>query len=74
MMRCENKVAQTYYPALDPFPRTIELPCGSTSIHGGTLVCEDCQSKHYAGWPDRCPHGVPVQPWDGYCPACEFGE
>ena len=73
-MQCENKVAQTYYRAGELMPRTIETRCGSTSVYGGTLVCEDCQSKHHAGWPDRCRHGVLIQPWDGYCSACEFGE
>ena len=35
-MRCENKVSQTYYRDGEFIPRTIELRCGSTSIHGTT--------------------------------------
>jgi len=73
-MRCENKVSQTYYREGEFMPRTIEMRCGSTSVHGDTLVCGKCKAKHHDGWPDRCRHGVVIQPWDGYCSACEFGE
>ena len=73
-MRCENKVSQTYYRDGEFMPRTIELRCGSTSIHGSTLVCGTCQDKHHDGWPDRCRHGVLYTQYDVDCAACELGE
>lgn len=73
-MRCENNVSQTYYRDGEFMPRTIELRCGSTSVHGTTLVCESCQSKHHDGWPDRCRHGVLITEYDCDCIACELGE
>ena len=73
-MFCENKVSQTYYREGEFLPRTIEMRCGSTSIHGSTLVCDECQKKHHSGWPDYCKHGVRITEYDCDCPACELGE
>lgn len=73
-MRCENKVSQTYYRDGEFMPRTIELRCGSTSVHGTTLVCESCEREHHDGWPDRCRHGVLLTEYDCDCIACELGE
>lgn len=73
-MRCENKVSQTYYRDGEFLPRTIELRCGSTSVHGTTLVCGSCESKHHDGWPDYCRHGVRYTEYDIDCIACELGE
>lgn len=40
-MRCQNKVTQVVPRGHDY--RTIEMPCGSTSIHGTALWCDECR-------------------------------
>jgi len=41
---CDNMVTQ-YVPRGWDY-RAIDLPCGSTSIHGDRLLCERCENDH----------------------------
>lgn len=80
---CDNKVFQS-------IPRnyghkSIQMPCGSTSIYGNTLLCDEClmaqDRKYPQGWRhtpgDTCPHGNYVGDAGGpdyLCGKCEAGE
>ena len=63
MARCTNKVSQ-YVPRGYGY-KEIQLPCGSTGIHGEQLLCEECMEKfaelYPQGWRDVpgdiCKHG-----------------
>ena len=82
-MRCENLVSQ-FVPRGYAY-REVKLRCGSTSVHGTTLLCEACHKKHYRqhpqGWRDTpgdvCKHGTYVGDAGGHdylCGACEAGD
>jgi hypothetical protein len=62
---CDNRVMQTVPTKWDY--KQIEMKCGSTDIHGGTLLCEDCAER--GPW-YICRHGNDVSEYD--CGACEF--
>ncbi len=80
MAKCPNKVSQ-FVPKGYGY-KEIWLPCGSTDIHGGQLICESCETrmkKQYPkGWRhtpgDICKHGTYVgdagRP-DSPCAQCE---
>ena len=63
MSRCKNKVSQ-FVPKGYGY-KEVKLPCGSTDIHGGQLICDECEeqaSREYPqGWKDipgdLCKHG-----------------
>ena len=82
-MSCKNLVSQFIPKGYDY--KEIKLPCGSTDIHGGTLLCEECWEKFIEQYPqgwrntpgDICKHGNYVG--DAYgpdylCGLCEDGE
>ena len=81
-MVCKNKVTQlvprgyTY--------KAIKLRCGSTDIHGDTILCDDCHWKNKLAYPqgwtrtpgDTCPHGTYIGDRGGpdyLCYMCEEG-
>jgi hypothetical protein len=39
-MTCENKVIQVIEKGYDV--KEVQVPCGSTSIHGDRLLCDKC--------------------------------
>ena len=74
---CQNKVTQ-YVPS-GYGTKAIEMTCGNTDIHGGTLLCEappgrgphQCDNKSAEGRPWYiCKHGRDVSEYD--CGLCEF--
>ena len=80
---CMNTVTQ-YVPNGFSY-KAVEMRCGSTSIRGSTLLCEECQHKleerYPQGWRetpgDTCPHGTYVGDAGGpdyLCWKCEAGE
>ncbi|RLC24907.1 MAG: hypothetical protein DRH93_03370 [Deltaproteobacteria bacterium] len=82
MPRCKNLVSQ-YVPQGYGY-KEVKLPCGSTSIHGTELICEECEAqlgKQYPqGWVntpgDKCIHGTYVGNRGGrdyLCGKCEDG-
>ena len=83
MGKCKNKVSQ-WVPKGYGY-KEIKLPCGSTDIHGRTLICEECLGKlekqYPQGWinhpGDVCKHGNYVGDPGGQdylCYLCEDGE
>ena len=83
MPRCKNMVSQFVPRGYDY--REVSLPCGSTSIHGTSLVCDSCEKKLRAQYPqgwretpgDTCKHGTYVGDAGGpdyLCGKCEEGE
>ena len=78
---CKNKVTQ-YVPRRYGH-KAISCNCGTISIHGVTLLCEECEerlSKEYPqGWMstpgDTCIHGMYIgNHWDrSSCYKCEEG-
>jgi len=83
MSRCKNKVSQ--YVQRGFGYKEVKSPCGSTSINGDTLVCEECEkelAKEFPqGWRfspgDMCKHGTYVGDHGGVdymCHACEEGD
>jgi hypothetical protein len=83
MRRCKNMVSQ-YVPRGFGY-KEVKTRCGSTSIHGDELLCDECQekaeNKYPQGWRetpgDTCEHGCFVGDAGGpdyMCPACEMGE
>lgn len=64
MGRCNNMVSQ-FVPRGYSY-REVKLRCGSTSIHGDVLLCEDCrkaaEKEFPQGWRncpgDTCRHGT----------------
>jgi len=79
MLNCHNKVSQFIPRGF--FYKEIFTPCGSTSIQGDTLLCEECEFKcleqYPQGWRehpgDLCRHGTYVgdRRGDYVCAACE---
>jgi hypothetical protein len=63
---CNNTVIQTVPSGYDY--KFIEMKCGSTSIYGDELRCEECEN----GGPPWyiCPHGRDVSEYD--CGLCEL--
>lgn len=80
MGKCKNTVSQFIPKGFDY--KEVELPCGSTSIQGGVLLCDGCEhvleKAYLQGWRnhpgDICEHGHyvgdPCGP-DYMCPICE---
>lgn len=64
---CDNQVIQMVPTKYDY--KEVSLRCGSTSIHGDTLRCDDCVAKNARPW-YICRHGRDVSEYD--CGACEF--
>lgn len=82
-MPCTNTVTQ-YVPRGYSY-REVTLRCGSTSVHGGTLMCESCENandrRYPQGWRevpgDICKHGTYVGDAHGpdyLCGQCEGEE
>lgn len=71
---CNNTLIQ-YVPKGWDY-KGIKMRCGSTSIHGTALYCEQCEAKFakrgYAA--HQCRHGRDMTNEGAFCPACEFGE
>jgi hypothetical protein len=83
LMNCKNQVSQ-FVPRGYGY-REVLLPCGSTSIHGTTLICDQCNTKLEKSYPqgwrespgDICPHGNYVGDAGGpdyLCGHCENGK
>ena len=81
-MGCKNKVSQ-FIPN-NYGHNEVKLDCGSISIHGGTLICEDCEVKFMKQYPqgwkhvpgDICKHGTYIGDTYGadyICGYCEDG-
>lgn len=77
---CDNTVIQMI-PTKWHF-KEVKMQCGNTSIHGGTLLCEECISKAERNYPqgwrdvpgDTCEHGTYVGTPGGpdyICGECE---
>jgi len=77
---CNNKVIQ-YVPKGYGY-KEVTMKCGSTSIHGTPLYCDECEKRYEKQYPqgyrnvpgDICKHGHYVG--DAYgpdymCPICE---
>lgn len=62
---CKNKVTQMV-PTKYHY-KQVEMTCGSTSIYGDTLLCDDCGDR--PPW-YICKHGNDASEYD--CGACEF--
>ena len=83
-MSCNNRVSQFIQKGWDY--KEIKLRCGSTSIHGTTLLCESCEEKstqrYPKGWKntpgDCCKHGVYLGCHEDnderLCELCEMGD
>jgi len=74
MSRCENKVAQTVPSGWDY--KTVLLRCGSTSVHGDPLECDECRAaRKDKPRPGYCKHGVFINTdRDIPCGRCEMGD
>jgi hypothetical protein len=77
---CENLASQFVPKGFTE--KEIFLPCGSTSIHGTELLCDECEAKaeeeYPQGWResrgDTCKHGTYIGDAGGadyLCPYCE---
>jgi hypothetical protein len=82
-MRCKNLISQ-FVPRGYGY-KEIKCVCGSTSIHGTELICEECEEKlkkqYSQGWRftpgDVCKHGTYVGDAGGpdyICGHCEDGD
>ena len=83
MSRCKNQVSQ-FVPKGFGY-KEVTMTCGNTSIHGTTLLCEECEEKLRIEFPqgwretpgDVCKHGTYVGDQGGIdyiCGYCEEGE
>lgn len=75
MPSCKNKVMQTVPTRYSA--KQVEMSCGSTSIYGETLLCEECEKEVVEGRrarPGYCIHGTRLTDYDCDCFLCEFGE
>jgi len=66
VMVCENKVEQ--WVSRGFHGKMIELPCGSTGIHGEELRCNTCEAKGRPWY--ICRHGRDTSDW--CCELCEM--
>jgi hypothetical protein len=83
-MRCENKVTQ--YVLRGFGYKAVEMRCGSTSVHGDVLLCDECAWKakrqYPQGWKnspgDTCRHGTYLGCHEDnderLCGRCEAGD
>lgn len=68
---CENMVEQ-FVPSGYSY-KTVLMKCGSTSIYGTPLYCEECEKTHEAKapWEHEDSGEADSQPWDEF--AREYG-
>lgn len=62
---CNNKVDQSVPDGF--LYKTISMKCGSTSIYGTELRCDECSNQR--PW-YMCPHGVDLSEREMACNAC----
>lgn len=79
-MGCENRVSK-FVPSGYSY-KEIKCKCGTTGPRGELVICEECEQKAGATYPqgwrdvpgDTCPHGTYVGDAHGpdlLCPQCE---
>lgn len=72
---CDNKVSQ--WVASGYSHKEVVMQCGSTSVYGETLLCDECEAEVEAGKkarPGYCKHGVAISEYDCDCIRCELGD